>query len=105
MLFQLTHPLAFDALKGGLAGEVKAHDHGIAAFVGQSTVMVVLESRGGILNGDLACALACLEVCLVEVEGVSGAHSVNEEVLGELHSKCGLAAPIIANKYNSLLRV
>ena len=98
VLFQLTHPLALDALERGTAGEVKAHDHCIAALVGEGSVVGVLRSCRGVLYSDFAAALACLEFSLVVIERVGGAHAIDEEVLGELDGQGGLATAIIANQ-------
>ena len=98
MLFQLTHPLALDALERGTAGEVKAHDDCVAALVGESSVVSVLGSGRGILQGDSAASLACLVVSLVVIERVGCAHAVDEEVLGELDGQGGLATTIVADQ-------
>ena len=103
VLLQLAHPLALDALECGSTGEVEADDNGIAAFVGQSAVVSVLDSCRGVLNGDFTATFACLEVGLVEIERVCRTHSIDEEVLCELDGKGGFAASIITYEYNSLL--
>ena len=103
VLLQLANPLALNALERGLAGEVEAHNDGIAAFVGQCAVVCVLLGGRSVLYGDFAMALACLEVGLVEIERIGRVHAVNEDVLCELDGKCGLTAVIVTNEYYSLL--
>ena len=103
MLLQLSHPPALDGLEGCSARKVKAHDDCIAAFVGEGTVMCILGSRRRVLHGDLAAAFTSLVLSLVVIKGVGGAHTIDEEVLGELDSQRSFSAAIIADQHDSLL--
>ena len=71
VLFQLSDPLALDALQRRSTREVETHDDGVTAFVGECAVVGMLWGSRGVLHSDVASPLACLEVGLVEIERLS----------------------------------